>query len=90
MSRFSFTGLKTFLKLSFLRYLMLIGSRLRIMKSETEGYVIDETKNSLLLSTPKGNKRVIKQTANFIVYTEKGELMLRGKDINMRPWEYAI
>ncbi len=90
MNRFSSTGLKTFLKLSFLRYLMLIGKRVRIMKLGIEGYVIDETKNSLLLSTPNGNKRIIKQTANLIVYTEKGELMLRGKDINMRPWEYAL
>lgn len=90
MSDFGASNSKTFLKLSFLRYLMLIGMKVYVKDLGLSGQVVDETKNSVLLLTDSGKKRVIKKGVKFIVYTPKGQIKLRGDEINMRPWEYAI
>ena len=69
---------------------MLIGFKLKVMGKDLEGKVIDETKSTLLLETESGIKRVIKDGNRFIVHMNKKEIKVSGKDISMRPWEYAL
>jgi len=69
---------------------MLIGFKLKVIGKNLEGKVIDETKNTLLLETESGIKRVIKDGNRFIVHMNKKEIKVNGKDISMRPWEYAL
>ena len=69
---------------------MLIGFRLKVIGKNLEGKVIDETKNTLLLETVSGIRRVIKDGNRFIVHMNKKEIKVNGNDINMRPWEYAL
>lgn len=68
---------------------MLIGFELKVIGGP-EGKVIDETKNTLVLETQKGIKRVIKDGNRFIINMNNKEIKLDGNDISMRPWEYAL
>jgi RNase P/RNase MRP subunit p29 len=69
---------------------MLIGFKIIVMGKDLEGKVINETKNTLLLETNKGTKRVIKDGNRFILHMNNKEIKVNGNDIVMRPWEYAI
>ena len=70
---------------------MLIGYNILYRKkTEIKGKVIDETKNTLVVMTDKGLKRVIKENSKIIVYIGDREVKIRGNDIMLRPWEYAI
>ena len=69
---------------------MLIGFKLKVIGKNLEGKVIDETKNTLLLETESGIKRVIKDGNRFIVHMNKKVIKVNGKDISMRSWEYAL
>ncbi|MGC9099297.1 MAG: ribonuclease P protein component 1 [Candidatus Micrarchaeia archaeon] len=52
-----------------------------------EGVVIDETKNTLVLDTSKGIKRVIKKSATFKFYVGNKSFTVKGEEINFRPHE---
>jgi RNase P/RNase MRP subunit p29 len=69
---------------------MLIGFKLVVVGKGLEGNVIDETKNTLMLETNKGTKRVIKDGNRFILHMNKKEIKVDGNDIIMRSWEYAL
>jgi RNase P/RNase MRP subunit p29 len=69
---------------------MLIGFKLKVIGKNLEGKVIDETKNTLLLETDIGIKRIIKDRNRFILHMNKKEIKVNGNDISMRPWEYAL
>jgi RNase P/RNase MRP subunit p29 len=69
---------------------MLIGFKIIVMGKNLEGRVVNETKNTLLLETSKGIKRVIKDGNRFILHMNNKEINVSGNDIIMRPWEYAI
>ena len=69
---------------------MLIGYRASVKDRGIEGTVIDETKNTLLFATNEGIKRIIKDKNRFIVYTDGRKVKIRGEEINLRPWEYAV
>lgn len=69
---------------------MLIGFKIIVMGKNLEGKVVNETKNTLLLETSKGIKRVIKDGNRFIVHMNNKEIKVDGKDVSMRPWEYAL
>ena len=69
---------------------MLIGFKLVVVGKGLEGNVIDETKNTLMLETKKGTKRVIKDGNRFILHMNKKEIKVDGNDIIMRSWEYAL
>ena len=67
----------------------LIGLDIEIAKAANnslvgiKGRVIDETKNTLLIKTGKGEKRVIKKQATFLI---KGS-EIDGKKLAKRPEE---
>ncbi|MDP8013019.1 MAG: ribonuclease P protein subunit [Nanoarchaeota archaeon] len=69
---------------------MLIGRDILIVDKNIKGKVIDETKNTLLISTEKGIKRILKDKRKIIIYLKDKEIKVHGEDILMRPWEYAI
>lgn len=69
---------------------MLIGTEVLIVDMNLRGKVVDETKNTLVLWTEKGLKRVMKRDKKIIIYLNDKEIKVRGEDIMLRPWEYAI
>lgn len=69
---------------------MLIGYKVKVLEREMEGIVIDETRNTIVLKTSKGIKRVIKDGNRFIVNMYNKEIKVSGKEIKMRSWEYAL
>lgn len=69
---------------------MLIGNKVLIVDLGLEGIVIDETKNSLVINTEKGVKRIIKDNRKIIIYLNNKEIKVRGEEIRLRPWEYAL
>ncbi len=69
---------------------MLIGKNVYIEDLNINGKVVDETKNTLLLETEKGRKRIIKAGRKIIIYLNGKEIRIRGDELNLRPWEYAI
>ena len=46
-----------------------------------EGIIVDETKNTLLINTPDGVKRVAKDIATFVI----DGVTVKGTDIAFRP-----
>ncbi len=69
---------------------MLIGRDVSIKDTNIRGLVIDETKNTLVLLVNGKEKRIIKDKNRFVVYANANEIKIRGEEINLRPWEYAI
>ncbi len=69
---------------------MLIGRKIKLLGDELEGVVVDETKNTLLVKTQSGLKRVIKDGKRFIVNMSNKEIKVYGSEIRMRPWEYVV
>ncbi len=69
---------------------MIIGGRILVVDLGLEGNVVDETKNTIVISTNKGIKRIIKDNRKIIIYLKDKEIKVRGEDIRLRPWEYAI
>ena len=71
----------------------LIGLKVRIVKSSDKkqaglsGRIIDETKNTFLVETPKGMKSIMKKLSTFRFYTQDGSFVVEGKEINFRPYE---
>jgi ribonuclease P protein subunit POP4 len=71
----------------------LIGLRVRVVKcldrkqAGTEGTVIDETKNTLVISTGDGKKRLVKASSTFRFYVDGKAFVVNGLEINSRPYE---
>lgn len=71
----------------------LIGLKAKVTRSldnrqrGTAGTVIDETKNTLVLETSKGIRRIMKRISIFRFYSENGSFTVRGEEINFRPHE---
>ncbi|VVB76800.1 Ribonuclease P protein component 1 [uncultured archaeon] len=74
----------------------LIGLRAKVVKSSDpkqeglDGTIIDETKNTLLIETGSGVKRLVKASSTFKFYlgNRKGRsFVVEGKEINFRPHE---
>ncbi|MCL5009371.1 MAG: ribonuclease P protein subunit [Candidatus Parvarchaeota archaeon] len=70
---------------------MLIGDDVYIKDTGIKGRVVDETKNTLLMNVGGKLVRAMKKGKRFVIYSKYGkEVRVRGDEINMRPWEYAI
>jgi RNase P/RNase MRP subunit p29 len=70
---------------------MLIGDDVYIKDTGVKGRVVDETKNTLLMEIGGKIIRMMKKGKRFIIYSKDGkEVRVRGDEIKMRPWEYAI
>ncbi len=71
----------------------LIGLKVRVIGSSdmhakgAYGSVIDETKNTLVIKGRKGRKALIKPGSLFRFYTPSGSFIVRGEEINFRPYE---
>jgi ribonuclease P protein subunit POP4 len=71
----------------------LIGLEIEVVNSSdisqigTSGTVIDETKNTLLVKTVHGTKRVIKKISTFKFVAGKDKFIVDGEEINFRPHE---
>ncbi|MEM3215673.1 MAG: ribonuclease P protein subunit [Candidatus Micrarchaeaceae archaeon] len=71
----------------------LIGLKARVVEHKDKkqkglhGIVIDETKNTLIINTSKGIKKVIKANATFRFYASGKSFLVQGNEINFRPEE---
>jgi len=75
-------------------YHELIGLEVQVLHHLSENYiglngiVIDETKNSLLILTSKGVKRILKKGGKFLFkLSDKVYALINGEDILARPEE---
>lgn len=61
----------------------LIGKKVKIIHANKDciGYVIDETKNMIILITKNGSKKFIKNTIKIII----NEKIVKGSKIRKRP-----
>jgi ribonuclease P protein subunit POP4 len=53
----------------------------------TRGVVVDETKNTLVLRTEKGLKRVVKNISTFKFRKGRKSFFVEGEEINFRSYE---
>ncbi|MEM3227495.1 MAG: ribonuclease P protein subunit [Candidatus Micrarchaeaceae archaeon] len=51
------------------------------------GKVLKETKNTLVLSTKMGEKRIVKKTSTFRFFYGRKSFIVDGNEINFRPYE---
>ncbi len=71
----------------------LIGLKARVLKSLDKkqrglsGIVIDETKNTLVMETLNGSKRVVKKSSSFRFYFQGAHFDVDGNEIAFRPVE---
>jgi len=71
----------------------LIGAKVKVVKSSdwkqngVDGTIIDETKNTFLIDTPKGIKRIIKNISTFAFEINRNIYIIDGKEINFRSYE---
>lgn len=71
----------------------LIGLRCRVVacldkkQKGLEGLITDETKNTLVLETAHGERKVIKKSATFRFYSGRKSFVVKGEEINFRPHE---
>ncbi len=71
----------------------LIGLRVKVIDSldrkqkGLSGLVIDETKNTLKVFDGKGVRSVIKKTSTFAFSVSKKKYIVRGEEINFRPYD---
>ncbi len=71
----------------------LIGLRVRVLRSLDKkqrgisGFVIDETKNTLVVETDTGVKRLVKGISEFRFYYGRQSFKVDGKEISFRPHE---
>ena len=68
-----------------------IGNNLKVINSKNkslvgiEGKVIDETRNTLLINTQKGEKILLKNDIDFEIIKENKKSLIIGKKIMKRP-----
>jgi len=71
----------------------LIGTEVEVIDAKNrynigiKGKVIDETKNTLVIETAKGRKRIIKQNAVFLFNFKTKKVKIDGKLLVGRPEE---
>lgn len=71
----------------------LIGLSVKVISSKNpankglQGTVVDETKNTLVVKTAKGKKRLIKQNCVFELEVGKQRIRVEGKILAKRPEE---
>lgn len=71
----------------------LIGLKVRVVRcldkkqKGLQGMVVDESKNTLVVETRAGTRRVIKKTATFKFYNGDKTYTVDGREINFRPHE---
>ncbi|MGC8648803.1 MAG: ribonuclease P protein component 1 [Candidatus Micrarchaeia archaeon] len=71
----------------------LIGTKVKVIMSSDilqkniKGVIIDETKNSFLIDTPTGVKRIIKNISTFAFKINRNIFIIDGKEINFRSYE---
>jgi len=71
----------------------LIGLNLKVVKSldrsqqGISGRVIDETKNTLVVSTKNGTKKLVKKSSVFRFGINGRSFVVDGNEINFRPYE---
>ena len=71
----------------------LIGLRVKVIRCldkkqvGLEGIVIDETKNTFFLETKGATRKVVKKSATFRFYAGNKSYVVRGEEINFRPFE---
>ena len=71
----------------------LIGLKAKVIKSTDKqqkgicGMVIDETKNTLVIDTDSGKKRVVKKASVFRFYAGRMSFVVDGEEISFRPHE---
>ncbi len=69
----------------------LIGLKVKVLRSldkkqsGIKGVVVDETKNTLLIETENGRKRVVKKISVFRFYPGRKSYRVDGNEINFRP-----
>ena len=74
----------------------LIGLKVKVTKSLDKkqrglsGTVIDETKNTIVLDTKDGRKRVVKGISVFRFYSGRKSFVVEGEEINFRPHERIV
>jgi ribonuclease P protein subunit POP4 len=52
-----------------------------------QGKVIDETQQTLILQTKKGNKKILKRLSTFVFNVKDKKVEVKGSVIAKRPWE---
>jgi ribonuclease P protein subunit POP4 len=62
-----------------------IGKYIKAEGSNVQGKIIDETKNSFLIKTNNGRKRILKQNTAFQVKSDNKLISVDGKSILMKP-----
>jgi len=71
----------------------LIGLDLKVLKSRDmaqrgiSGRIINETKNTLVVSTANGTKRLVKKVSVFRLSINRKRFVVDGNEINFRPYE---
>jgi ribonuclease P protein subunit POP4 len=71
----------------------LIGLKVEVFRSndssmeKMKGIVIDETKNTFLVRTPLGDKRIPKSTSTFKFLFGRNKFIINGEEICFRPYE---
>jgi ribonuclease P protein subunit POP4 len=51
------------------------------------GKVLKETKNTLIVGTPGGERQVVKKTSTFKFFVGRKSFTVDGKEISFRPYE---
>ncbi len=71
----------------------LIGLRARVADSRDRsqrgisGVVVDETKNTLVIATKQGERRISKRISTFKFIADKKVFTVHGNEIAFRPYE---
>ncbi|MEM0147478.1 MAG: ribonuclease P protein subunit [Candidatus Micrarchaeaceae archaeon] len=70
-----------------------MGMRAKVIKSKDRfqkgisGIVVDDTRNTLLLHTTHGEKRIIKKTSTFKFIANKNTFTIPGTLLECQPYE---
>jgi len=64
----------------------IIGLKVKVSNSPIKGEVVDETKNTFMISTSKGEKTVPKKGNKFEIELDK-KCVIDGEMITQRPYE---
>lgn len=64
-----------------------IGLNTEVVNTSIKGVIIDETKNTFVIRTSKGDKIVPKEGNEFRIEFEDEEHVVKGSKIKQRPYE---
>ena len=65
----------------------MIGMNVKVEGKNIEGVIVDETKNSFLVDSKPGFRRVIKSGNVFGFELEEGLVKVHGDAVILRPWD---